>query len=55
MEFEDDGNTVFFLDNEKVSCEKFNEYFNTHDVGWCDWLHDDGITKCFQIFRDERG
>ena len=50
--FEDDGNTKFYLDSEEVSCNKFNDFFNTHDVGWEESVDEYG-TLHLTIYRDD--
>ncbi len=51
--FEDDGNTKFYIDGNDVSCEKFNDYFNTHDVGWQEEVDAHGRLH-LTIFTDDR-
>jgi hypothetical protein len=50
--FEDDGNTKFFIDEEEVSCEKFNDFFNAHDTGWSEGTDEYGTLR-LTIFRDD--
>jgi len=40
MEFFDDGKTKFYLDDEPVTAEEFNDYFFSHDVGWAEEVKD---------------
>jgi hypothetical protein len=51
MDFFDDGKTKFYLDNEPVTAEEFNEYFYSHDVGWSEEIKDDKLI--LTIFTDE--
>lgn len=50
--FPDDGNTKFFIDDEEVSCEKFNDFFNAHDTGWCEGTDEYGTLR-LTIYRDD--
>mgnify|MGYP003336442674 FL=1 len=53
--FVDDGKSKFYIDSEEVSCEKFNEYFYAHDVGWeedCEQQHT-GTYTIYKIYRDD--
>ena len=50
--FEDDGKTKFYLDDDEVSCEKFNDFFNSHDVGWGEWTDEQG-TNHVVIYTDD--
>lgn len=50
--FEDDGNTKFFIDDEEVSCEKFNDFFNAHDTGWSEGIDEYGTLR-LTIYRDD--
>jgi hypothetical protein len=46
-------NDKFYLDNDEVSLEKFNDFFDSHHVnGWEEINNPDGST-IFVIFRDE--
>ena len=52
---DDDGRTKFYIDSEQVSCEKFNDYFNAHDVGWeedCEQQYDGSYT-IYKIYKDD--
>ena len=51
-EFADDGNTKFFLDDDQVSCEEFNDFYYAHDTGWCEDVDEYG-TVLLTIFRDD--
>ena len=51
-EFADDGNTKFFLDDDQVSCEEFNDFYYAHDTGWCEDVDEYG-TMLLTIFRDD--
>ena len=50
--FVDDGKTKFYLDDDEVSCEKFNDFFNAHDVGWGEWTDEQG-TNHVVIYTDD--
>jgi formylglycine-generating enzyme required for sulfatase activity len=50
--FENDGNTKFYLDDDEVTCEQFNDFFNAHDTGWCEEADEYGTLK-LTIFRDD--
>ena len=53
--FEDKEGCKFYIDSEQVSCQEFNDYFNTHDVGWEeDWEEQhDGTYTIYKIYRDD--
>jgi len=53
--FEDDGNTRFFIDEQEVSCEKFNDFFNAHDTGWCEGTDEYGTLRLTIFTDDARG
>ena len=50
--FKEDGNTRFYLDDDEVSCETFNDFFNAHDVGWGEWTDEQG-TNHVVIYTDD--
>lgn len=50
--FEDDGKTRFFIDDEEVSCEVFNDFYYNHDTGWCEDVNEYG-TLHLTIYRDD--
>jgi hypothetical protein len=52
MTFENDGNTKFFIDDEAVTCEVFNTYFDRHDTGWQEEVDAYG-TLHLTIFTDD--
>jgi hypothetical protein len=46
-------NDRFYLDNDEVSVEKFNDFFDSHNVsGWEEINNPDG-SFIYVIFRDE--
>jgi hypothetical protein len=51
MDFFDDGNTKFYLDDEPVTVAEFNDFFYSHDVGWSEEIKDDKLI--LTIFTDE--
>lgn len=52
LPFKDDGNTRFFIDEDEVSCEEFNDYFDSHDTGWQEQVNQHG-TLVLTIFTDD--
>ena len=50
--FPDDDNTRFYLDDDEVSCEEFNKFFDDNDVGWGEWADEYG-TLHLVIYRDD--
>jgi hypothetical protein len=50
--FVDDGKTRFYLDDEQVSAEVFNEFYYAHDTGWCEDFDEDG-TLLLTIHTDD--
>jgi hypothetical protein len=51
--FEDDEGCEFFIDDRRVSCGEFNDYFEAHDVGWQEDITEEKAV--FTIFTDDRG
>ena len=51
MEFFDDGKSKFYLDDEQVTAEQFNDFFYSHDVGWAEEIRDG--TLHLTIYRDD--
>jgi hypothetical protein len=52
--FPDDGMTEFFIDDRRVSCEEFNNYFDKYDTGWQESINQQG-KLVLTIFTDDRG
>ena len=52
MDFENDGNTRFYLDDDAVTCEVFNAYFDRHDTGWQEEVDSNGMLH-LTIFTDD--
>ena len=52
LSFPNNGKTKFYLDDSEVTCERFNEFFDAHDVGWGEHLDDDGVLHLV-IYTDD--
>lgn len=50
--FKYNDKTKFFIDEHEVSCVEFNDYFDSHDVGWQEEMTLDG-TLLLTIFTDD--
>ena len=53
--FEDDGKTKFYIDEEQVSCEKFNDFFDKSDLGWGEVVGKDGVLQLHMYSDDNLG
>ena len=53
--FVDDGKTKFYIDEEQVSCEKFNDFFDKSDLGWGEVVGKDGVLQLHMYSDDNLG
>jgi hypothetical protein len=51
-EFFDDCKTRFFLDDKEVDANAFNDFYFTHDTGWCEDVDEYGTLR-LTIFTDD--